>query len=74
MLRCIITIYNTPLIPPLSSIDAIDLAAPNVRAELDTGKAYVHSVPDVYGRPVVVIRVQRHVVGALFWFGFLWWW
>jgi hypothetical protein len=34
-----------------------------VKAEAGTGKAYVHSQKDVFGRPVIVIRVTRHVTG-----------
>jgi len=34
-----------------------------VSREMSTGKAYVHSSPDVYGRPVIVIRTRLHVVG-----------
>lgn len=39
------------------------ITAAQVAREMASGKAYVHSSPDVYGRPVIVIRVQRHVTG-----------
>jgi len=45
-------------------MDAFDASLPNVQAELATGKAFVHTETDRYGRPVVVIRVRQHVVGA----------
>lgn len=32
--------------------------------EAASGKAYLHSDTDVNGRPVIVIRVQKHVTGA----------
>jgi hypothetical protein len=48
--------------PP--SIDGIDVTLPELQQELATGKAYVHSTTDRYGRPVVVIRVKQHVIGA----------
>ncbi|GBF87868.1 motile sperm domain-containing protein [Raphidocelis subcapitata] len=44
-------------------IDAVDPSSPGVQAELATGKAFVHSSTDVYGRPVVIIRVRKHVTG-----------
>ena len=44
-------------------MDDFDTSSPGVQAELATGKAYVHSAPDRFGRPVVVIRVRKHVIG-----------
>lgn len=35
----------------------------SISKELNTGKAHVHAHPDVYGRPAIVIRVKRHVIG-----------
>lgn len=34
-----------------------------VERELASGKAYVHSATDVYGRPPIVIRTKLHVTG-----------
>ncbi len=34
-------------------------------AEAATGKAYLHSSTDVHGRPVIVIRVKKHITSAL---------
>ena len=34
-----------------------------VAREYATGKAYVHAHTDVYGRPVIVIRAEKHVTG-----------
>lgn len=48
--------------PHQNSIDEFDATSPAAVAELATGKAYVHSAPDRFGRPVVVIRVRKHVV------------
>ncbi|KAI8470161.1 MAG: CRAL-TRIO domain-containing protein [Monoraphidium minutum] len=42
-------------------IDTLDLST--VQAELATGKAEVHEHTDRYGRPVIIIRVNRHVTG-----------
>ena len=33
-------------------------------AEAATGKAYLHSSMDVFGRPVIVIRVNKHITSA----------
>jgi hypothetical protein len=52
-----------PLAPP-RSIDNLDVSAPELQQELATGKAYVHSATDRYGRPVVIIRVRQHVIGG----------
>lgn len=38
--------------------------AQQVQKEMASGKAYVHSAPDVYGRPAIVIRTKLHVTGA----------
>eukprot|EP00892_Ulva_mutabilis_P005675 jgi/Ulvmu1/347/UM001_0352.1 len=35
----------------------------SVKREADTGKAYLHEHQDIYGRPVLVIRVSKHVIG-----------
>ncbi|KIZ00867.1 Phosphatidylinositol transfer protein CSR1 [Monoraphidium neglectum] len=42
-------------------IDQLDLSL--VQAELATGKAEVHEHTDKFGRPVVIIRVTKHVIG-----------
>ncbi|KAG2449598.1 hypothetical protein HYH02_005131 [Chlamydomonas schloesseri] len=34
-----------------------------VARELASGKAYVHTAPDKYGRPAIVIRTKKHVTG-----------
>ncbi|KXZ47547.1 hypothetical protein GPECTOR_34g706 [Gonium pectorale] len=34
-----------------------------VAAELASGKAYVHTATDKYGRPAIVIRTRLHVTG-----------
>jgi hypothetical protein len=34
-----------------------------VAAELASGKAYLHTAKDVNQRPVIVIRVAKHVTG-----------
>lgn len=34
-----------------------------VAAELASGKAYLHTAKDVNNRPVIVIRVQKHIMG-----------
>ncbi len=36
-----------------------------VARELASGKAYVHTAPDKYGRPAIVIRTKKHVTGAI---------
>jgi hypothetical protein len=36
----------------------------DVAKEAATGKAFLHTHPDIYGRPVVIIRAARHVTGA----------
>ena len=33
-------------------------------AEAATGKAYFHSSTDIHGRPVIVIRVNKHITSA----------
>ena len=33
-------------------------------AELASGKAYLHTAKDVNQRPVIVIRVAKHVTGV----------
>ena len=40
-----------------------DLSAESVAREMASGKAYVHKHTDKYGRPVIVVRVKRHVIG-----------
>lgn len=40
------------------------LTAADVAAEAATGKVYLHPHPDALGRPVVVVRTARHVIGA----------
>ena len=35
-----------------------------VAVEAASGKAFLHSSPDVNGRPVIIIRVQKHVTSA----------
>ncbi|GFH29899.1 CRAL-TRIO domain-containing protein [Haematococcus lacustris] len=39
------------------------ITASQVAKEASSGKAYVHSHLDVYGRPAIVIRTRLHVVG-----------
>lgn len=39
------------------------ITAEAVKAELDSGKAYVHTSLDVNGRPAIIIRVPKHVTG-----------
>lgn len=34
-----------------------------VAREMASGKAYVHTAPDKYGRPAIVIRTKKHVTG-----------
>jgi hypothetical protein len=41
-----------------------ELTADDVAAEAATGKAYLHPFPDAAGRPAVVIRCAKHVIGA----------
>lgn len=38
-----------------------------VAAEAASGKAYLHTARDINNRPVLVIRVQKHVTGELLW-------
>lgn len=40
-----------------------DLTAERVAAEAATGKVVLHSHPDNYGRPVVLVRAARHIRG-----------
>lgn len=40
------------------------LTEADVAAEAATGKAFLHSHPDVNGRPVIVVRAARHITGA----------
>lgn len=43
----------------------VDAIAPHdVAAELGSGKAYLHTHKDVNNRPVIVIRVPKHITGA----------
>lgn len=42
-----------------------DITEQAVAAELASGKAYLHTAKDVNNRPVIVIRVQKHVTGKL---------
>jgi hypothetical protein len=37
----------------------------DVAAQLQTGKAVLHSCLDNAGRPAVVIRARKHIIGAL---------
>ena len=46
--------------PPLPSFQ---LTAADVAAEAATGKVYLHPHPDALGRPAVVVRTARHVIG-----------
>lgn len=46
--------------PPSTSFQ---LSATDVAAEAATGKVYLHPHPDALGRPVVVVRCARHVIG-----------
>jgi hypothetical protein len=39
----------------------------DVAREAATGKAYLHSQPDVSGRPVIVVRAAKHVTGGNKW-------
>lgn len=43
---------------------ADSLTVTDVAAEAATGKAYLHTHPDVSGRPVIIVRAGRHVTGA----------
>lgn len=36
----------------------------DVATEAATGKAYLHTHPDVNGRPVIIVRAARHLTGA----------
>lgn len=36
-----------------------------VAAEMASGKAYVHTSPDRFGRPAIVIRTRLHKTGGL---------
>ena len=36
----------------------------DVAREAATGKAYLHTLPDVSGRPVIVVRAAKHVTGG----------
>ena len=47
---------------PMCRADEITEAS--VAAEAATGKAYLHSSTDVHGRPVIVIRVNKHITSA----------
>ena len=40
------------------------LAWEHVADEAGSGKAYLHTHPDVNGRPVIVVRVSKHITGA----------
>lgn len=40
------------------------LAWEHVADEASSGKAYLHTHPDVNGRPVIVVRVSKHITGA----------
>lgn len=40
------------------------ITSETVAVEKATGKAYVHSSADVNGRPVIVIRVEKHISSA----------
>ena len=42
----------------------------DVAREAATGKAYLHTLPDVSGRPVIVVRAAKHVTGG--WGGVGW--
>lgn len=44
---------------------ADEITETSVAAEAATGKAYLHSSTDVHGRPVIVIRVNKHITSAL---------
>lgn len=41
----------------------VPLTEADVAAEAATGKAFLHSHNDVNGRPVIVVRVARHITG-----------
>lgn len=43
---------------------ANSITSETVAVEKATGKAYVHSSADVNGRPVIVIRVEKHISSA----------
>ena len=40
------------------------ITSQTVEAEIQSGKAYIHTSKDVNGRPVIVIRVPKHITGA----------
>lgn len=44
-----------------------NVPAEDVAAELATGKALAHAHPDVFGRPVLVVRAHKHTPGAHRW-------
>jgi len=35
----------------------------SVAREKESGKAYIHTHPDVYGRPAIVIQTSKHIIG-----------
>ena len=43
---------------------ADEITEASVAAEAATGKAYFHSSTDIHGRPVIVIRVNKHITSA----------
>ena len=43
---------------------ADEITEASVAAEAATGKAYLHSRTDVHGRPVIVIRVEKHITST----------
>lgn len=40
------------------------LQVTDVAAEAATGKAYLHSKPDILGRPVIIVRAAKHFTGV----------
>lgn len=40
-----------------------DLTEADIQPEYATGKGFLHEHPDLYGRPVVIIRAARHRIG-----------
>ncbi|KAL0335752.1 UNVERIFIED_CONTAM: Phosphatidylinositol transfer protein C [Sesamum radiatum] len=40
-----------------------ELSEESVKIAAETGKAYVHNYPDVYGRPVLIVEAAKHFPG-----------
>lgn len=44
---------------------ADEITSDDVAVEAATGKAYLHKHLDVNGRPVIVVKVQKHITGNI---------